>query len=66
MGLVAPQHVGSSRTRDQTRVSCVGRWIFNLSATREALKIQLYMLSELVLIVLRMNGFTVRRKRLMK
>ena len=26
MGLVAPQHVGSSRTRDWTWVSCVGLW----------------------------------------
>ena len=25
--LVALQHVGSSRTRDQTRISCLGRWI---------------------------------------
>ena len=28
MVLVAPQHMGSSRIRDQTRVSCIGRWIF--------------------------------------
>ena len=27
MGLVAPRHVGSSRTRARTRVPCVGRWI---------------------------------------
>ena len=27
MGLVASQHVGSSRTRDQTSVPCIGRWI---------------------------------------
>ena len=26
-GLVAPRHVGSSRTRAQTRVPCTGRWI---------------------------------------
>ena len=26
-GLVAPQHVGSSRIRDQTHVSRIGRWI---------------------------------------
>ena len=25
MALVAPWHVGSSHTRDQTRVSCIGR-----------------------------------------
>ena len=30
MGLVAPQHVESSRTRDQTHVSCIGRWILYL------------------------------------
>ena len=28
MVLVAPQHMGSSRIRDQTRVSCIGKWIF--------------------------------------
>ena len=35
-GLVAPQHVGSSRTGDQTRVSCIGRWILYRWAPREA------------------------------
>ena len=35
-GLVAPQHVGSSRTRAQTCVPCIGRWILNHCATREA------------------------------
>ena len=25
--LVAPRHVGSSRTRDRTRVPCIGKWI---------------------------------------
>ena len=35
MGLVAPQHVGSSRTRARTRVPCIGRWILNHCATRE-------------------------------
>ena len=34
-GLVAPRHVGSSRTRAQTRVPCTGRRILNLCATRE-------------------------------
>ena len=29
MGLVAPQHVGSSWTRGRTRVPCIGRWILN-------------------------------------
>ena len=36
MGLVAPRHVGSSRTRARTRVPCIGRWILNHCATREA------------------------------
>ena len=35
-GLVAPQHVGSSQTRDRTHVPCNGRWILNHCATREA------------------------------
>ena len=34
-GLVAPQHVGSSRTRAQTRVPCIGRRILNHCTTRE-------------------------------
>ena len=34
-GLVAPQHVGSSRTRDRTHVPCIGRQILNHCATRE-------------------------------
>ena len=33
--LVAPWPVGSSQTRDQTRVSCIGRPILYRSATRE-------------------------------
>ena len=36
MGLVVPRHVGSSRTRAQTGVPCIGRWILNHWATREA------------------------------
>ena len=35
MGFVAPRHVGSSRTRDQTRVPCIGRRILNHCATKE-------------------------------
>ena len=35
-GLAAPQHVGSSWTRDRTRVSCIGRWTLYPWATREA------------------------------
>ena len=34
-GLVAPRHVRSSRTRDQTRVHCIGKQILNHCATRE-------------------------------
>ena len=34
-GLVAPRLVGSSRTRDRTRVPCVSRRILNHCATRE-------------------------------
>ena len=34
--LVAPRHVGSSRARAQTHVPCIGRWILNHCATREA------------------------------
>ena len=36
MDLVAPRHVGSSQTRDRTRVPCIGRQILNHCATREA------------------------------
>ena len=35
-GLVLPWPVGSSQTRHQTRVSCIGRWILYHCATREA------------------------------
>ena len=35
-GLVAPRHVGSSRTKDHTHVSCMGRWISYHWATKEA------------------------------
>ena len=35
MGLVALQHVGSSWTRGQTHVSCIGRQILYHLATRE-------------------------------
>ena len=36
MSLVAVRHVGSSRTRDRTRVPCIGRRILNHCATGEA------------------------------
>ena len=35
MGLVAPRHMGSSQTRAQTRVPCIGRGVLNHYATRE-------------------------------
>ena len=35
-GPVAPQHVGSSQTRAQTRVPCIGRQTPNHCTTREA------------------------------
>ena len=37
VGLVAPRHVGSSRTRARTPVPCIGRRILNHWTTREAL-----------------------------
>ena len=43
-GLVAPRHVGSSWTRAQTHVPCIGRRILNHCTTREAPK---YFLEEL-------------------
>ena len=36
-GLVAPRHVGSSRNRARTCVSCIGRRLLNHCTTREAL-----------------------------
>ena len=39
--LVAPWYVGSSWTRGQTCVSCIGRWILYHWAIKEALKIML-------------------------
>ena len=41
MGLVAPRHVGPSRTRARTRVPCIGRRILNHCATREVLGVSL-------------------------
>ena len=38
-GLVAPRHVGSSRTRARTRVPCIGRQMLNHCATGETLGI---------------------------
>ena len=36
MGLVALRHLGSSWTRDRTRLPCTGRQILNHWSTREA------------------------------
>ena len=35
VGLVAQQNVGFSQIRDQTHVSCIGRWILYHRAIRE-------------------------------
>ena len=40
-GLVAPRHVGSSRTRARTHVPCIGRRILNHCAIREVPKVAL-------------------------
>ena len=37
MGLVAPQHVESSRTKDQTHVPCIGKQILYHCTTLEVL-----------------------------
>ena len=36
MGLVAPWHVGSSWTREQTSAPYIGKWLLNHWTTREA------------------------------
>ena len=36
-GLVAPQQVGSSQTRDRTHVPCIDRQVLNRWTTREVL-----------------------------
>ena len=46
MGLAAPRHVGSSQTTTQNCVPCIGRWILNHCATREAPLIQLLCIRE--------------------
>ena len=38
-GLVALRNMGSSWTRDQTHVPCIGRWILNHCATREVITV---------------------------
>ena len=47
-GLVATRHVGSSRNRARTRVPCIGRWILNHCATREALIVVLICISLII------------------
>ena len=42
MGLVALWHVGSSQTRDQTRVPYIGRWILIHCTTREVQQLFLH------------------------
>ena len=42
MGLVALQYVGSSQSRVQTCVPCIGRRILNHCATREALSLNFF------------------------
>ena len=37
MGLVTPWHVGSSQTRDRTRVPCIDRQILNHCTSREVI-----------------------------
>ena len=39
MGLVTTRHVGSSWTRDQTLVPCIGGWILNHWTPREVLNL---------------------------
>ena len=39
--LVAPQHVGSSQTRDQTPIPCTGSWILSHCTTREVSRLSL-------------------------
>ena len=46
MGLVVPQHVGSSWTRDQSCVLCIGRQILYHSATREVPQVQFWFIPE--------------------
>ena len=41
-GLVAPWYVGSSWTRDQTRIPCIGRRILNHCTTREVPIVMLF------------------------
>ena len=42
---MAPQHVGSSQTREGTGVLCIARWILNHWTTREALCFLVYLVA---------------------
>ena len=56
MGLVAPWHVKSSRTRDGTWVPCIGRQILNPWTTREALNIFVYLCIWLCQVLVEVHG----------
>ena len=43
-GLVATQNVGSSWTKDQTHVPCIGKWILNQWTTRDVQFAYFYLL----------------------
>ena len=48
-GPVAPRHVGSSQTRARTCVPCIGRWVLNHCATREAPNFLIYIFLSCIL-----------------
>ena len=48
MGLVAPWHVESSRTRARTHVPCIGRWILNHCVTREVLLLNILKIEKIL------------------
>ena len=59
-GSVAPRHVGSSQTRAQTRVPCIGRQILNHCATREAPKCYTFYIQNYLRIALSSGHHAVR------
>ena len=59
-GLVAPRHVGSSRTRARTRVPCTGRRILNHCATREVPYIILSSVNPYSVLIYQVNTTTSR------
>ena len=60
MALVTPWHVGSSWIRDQTPISCVGRWILYHWATREAPVFRIFKVWHLTTLIRRrlLQGFS--------